>query len=327
VASRGDGAVVQVQNLTKRYDRLLAVDNISFSISEGEVFGLLGPNGAGKTTTLHILATLLAPTDGRAFVNGYDVVREPSLVRKSIGVVFQEPSSDDILTGYENLKLHALMYGVPGSVREERIRQALELVELTERKNDLVKKYSGGMRRRLEIARGLLHDPKVLLLDEPTLGLDPQTRETIWVYLENLVEKRRITVIITTHYMEEADRLCDRVAIIDRGRIVVLDSPRNLKMNLGGDIIRLKIKAPNIGAVEALSYVSRVDRLDGGVSITLRDANKHLQEILNLVGEADSVELRSPTLHDVFLHYTGKEYREEAEGGFWERAATYWERR
>jgi ABC-2 type transport system ATP-binding protein len=323
VISPEDRAVVQVLHLTKRYDHLLAVDDLSFSMQQGEVFGLLGPNGAGKTTTLHILATLLNPTSGEAFVNGYNVIRQPSLVRKSIGVVFQEPSSDDILTGYENLKLHALMYGVPGSIREERIRQALDLVELTERKNDLVKKYSGGMRRRLEIARGLLHDPKVLFLDEPTLGLDPHTRETIWGYIESLVEERRITVIITTHYMEEADRLCDRVAIIDRGRIVVLDSPKNLKMNLGGDIIRLKIQTPKTEAIEALEYVNRVERLDGGIAVTLRDANKHLQEILNLVGEAESVELRSPTLHDVFLHYTGKEYREGAEGGFWERAATY----
>ncbi len=320
--------IIQVKNLTKKFDELTAVDQLNLSIKEGEVFGLLGPNGAGKTTTLHILATLLKPTSGTALVNNFDIIRQPSQVRKSIGIVFQEPSSDDLLTGYENLKLHALMYGVPKAVREKRILEVLGLVDLSGRKDDLVKKYSGGMRRRLELAAGLSHNPKILFLDEPTLGLDPQSREHIWTYIEKLVQEEKVTVILTTHYMEEADRLCDRIAIIDYGKIVVLDSPENLKKVLGGDIIRLKVKDPQLESLEKLEYVKKIDKLDDKISITVVEANRHLQEILACVGQVESVEVRSPTLDDVFLHYTGREFREAApEGGFWERAANYKTRR
>ena len=320
--------IIQVKNLTKKFDELTAVDQLNLSIEAGEVFGLLGPNGAGKTTTLHILATLLKPTSGTALVNNFDIIRQPSQVRKSIGIVFQEPSSDDLLTGYENLKLHALMYGVPKAVREKRILEVLGLVDLSGRKDDLVKKYSGGMRRRLELAAGLSHNPKILFLDEPTLGLDPQSREHIWTYIEKLVQEEKVTVILTTHYMEEADRLCDRIAIIDYGKIVVLDSPENLKKVLGGDIIRLKVKDPQLESLEKLEYVKKIDKLDDKISITVVEANRHLQEILACVGQVESVEVRSPTLDDVFLHYTGREFREAApEGGFWERAANYKTRR
>ena len=320
--------IIQVNNLTKKFDELTAVDQLNLSIKEGEVFGLLGPNGAGKTTTLHILATLLKPTSGTALVNNFDIIRQPSQVRKSIGIVFQEPSSDDLLTGYENLKLHALMYGVPKAVREKRILEVLGLVDLSGRKDDLVKKYSGGMRRRLELAAGLSHNPKILFLDEPTLGLDPQSREHIWTYIEKLVQEEKVTVILTTHYMEEADRLCDRIAIIDYGKIVVLDSPENLKKVLGGDIVRLKVKDPQLETLEKLEYVKKIDQLDDKISITVVEANRHLQEILACVGQVESVEVRSPTLDDVFLHYTGREFREAApEGGFWERAANYKTRR
>jgi ABC-2 type transport system ATP-binding protein len=320
--------IVELDSLRKEFGDLVAVDGASFSISEGEVFGLLGPNGAGKTTILHMLATLLKPTSGTARVNGYDIVNEPSKVRKSIGMVFQEPSSDDLLTGYENLKLHALLYGVPRSIREKRIKEVLELVDLTDRKGDLVKHYSGGMRRRLEIARGLLHNPKVLFLDEPTLGLDPQSREHIWHYIEGLVAEQRISVIITTHYMEEADRLCDRIAIVDHGKVVVLDTPENLKRELGGDIVKLEIKEPNLKAVEALPYVKKVEVKGSSVFLTVTDAGAHLQEILSLVGKVSTASLHPPSLDDVFMHYTGREYKEEGEeGGFWERAMTASERR
>jgi ABC-2 type transport system ATP-binding protein len=230
---------VETDALTKRYGDLLAVDKLDLRIEEGEIFGLLGPNGAGKTTTLSILATLLKPTSGTARVNGYDIMSQPAEVRKSIGIVFQDPSSDDILTGRENLYLHALMFGVPKDERGERIQRVLKLVDLEDRANDIVKKYSGGMRRRLELARGLLHNPRILYLDEPTLGLDPQTREHIWQYIENLVTVEKVTVIITTHYMDEADRLCNRVAIIDHGQIVALDRPAALKTKVGGEIINL----------------------------------------------------------------------------------------
>jgi ABC-2 type transport system ATP-binding protein len=313
---------IEAEGLTKRYGDLLAVDDLRLSIQEGEIFGLLGPNGAGKTTTLSMLATLLKPTAGTARVNGYDIKEDPADVRRSIGIVFQDPSSDDILTGWENLYLHALMFGVPKHERRQRIQHVLSLVDLQDRAEDIVKKYSGGMRRRLELARGLLHNPRILFLDEPTLGLDPQTREHIWAYIENLVKAEKVTIIITTHYMDEADRLCNRVAIIDHGRIVALDKPSELKTKVGGEIIRLRIRSPNLEALKDLDYVLSVDRSGSTLLLTVKNASAHLQEILGMVGQVDSVEVRSPTLNDVFLNYTGREIREESgEGAVFERIA------
>ena len=313
--------VIVTSGLTKNFGRLVAVDHVSLSIRESEVFGLLGPNGAGKTTMLSMLATLLKPTEGTATVNTHDIVRESDAVRRSIGIVFQEPSSDDILTGRENLYLHALMYGVESSLRAQRIRDVLRLVDLEDRANSQVKTYSGGMRRRLELARGLLHKPKILFLDEPTLGLDPQTREHIWQYIRSLADQERVTVILTTHYMDEAEHLCDRVAIIDDGKIVTLDTPDRLKQIIGGDIVRLRIKKPNLSPIKDLGYVLKIEQTGGTVLLTVKNSSAHLQEILNLVGNVESVELRTPTLNDVFLHYTGHEIRDaEAEGGFFERA-------
>jgi ABC-2 type transport system ATP-binding protein len=224
--------MIKIRGLTKKYGSHIAVDNLTLDIYENEVFGLLGSNGAGKTTTIHMLATLLKPSSGSATVNGYDIVSQPSRVRSSIGIVFQAPSSDDMLTGYENLQLHSMLYSVPRNTRKQRIEEVLSLVGLTERMHDQVKTYSGGMRRRLEIARGLLHKPKVMFLDEPTLGLDPASRETMWRYIQSLVKEERMTVILTTHYMEEADILCNRIGIIDKGRIVALDTPKGLKAGL-----------------------------------------------------------------------------------------------
>jgi len=312
--------VIDTKNLTKKYKEVTAVDNLSLKIEEGEIFGLLGPNGAGKTTILLMLTTLKKPTSGTAKVNNFDIIKQPDKVRKSIGIVFQDPSSDDILTGYENLKLHGWLYDMPGDLRERRIKEVLQLVDLTDRKNDLVKKYSGGMRRRLEIARGLMHHPKVLFLDEPTLGLDPQSRDNIWNYIEKMAKEEKITIIITTHYMDEADKLCDRLAIIDRGKIVVMGTPKKLKKDLGGDIIRLKAKNLNIDALKKLKYAKKVDNCDGEICLTVKDADKHLQEILKVVGKVESVEIRSPTLDDVFLHYTGRAIRDDSpEGGWAER--------
>lgn len=225
--------VIQLKNLTKRFDKITALNEVSFEVMEGEIFGLLGPNGAGKTTTLSMLATLLPPTSGAATVAGFDILKNPADVRRSIGIVFQNPSSDDLLTGWENLYLHALMFDVPAKLIRSRITDVLKLVGLEDRAHDRVKKYSGGMRRRLELGRGLLHRPKILFLDEPTLGLDPQAREKIWEYIENLVKTEKVTIIITTHYMEEADRLCHRVAIIDYGKIITLGTPRELKSSIG----------------------------------------------------------------------------------------------
>ena len=308
--------MVKVSNLTKIYKgNIKAVDGVSFSISEGEVFGLLGPNGAGKTTTLHMLATILKPTGGEAKVNGFDVVKQPGKVRESIGIVFQDPSSDELLTGYENLKMHALMYGVPSSIRRQRIDEVLQLVDLTDRRNDLLKHYSGGMRRRLEIARGLLHRPKVLFLDEPTLGLDPQTREHIWEYIERHVKEERLSIIITTHYMDEADRLCDRIAIIDHGVVVVNDTPGELKRRLGGDIIKIRMKTPNLPMLESFPYVKEIEARGEEITLTVEEAGSHIQEILGAIGKVDSVDLRPPTLSDVFLKYTGRQYQEQGGGG------------
>jgi ABC-2 type transport system ATP-binding protein len=315
---------IETSGLTKHFGDLVAVDGLDLAIEEGEIFGLLGPNGAGKTTTLSMLATLLKPTSGTARVNGYDVIKQAAQVRQSIGIVFQEPSSDDVLTGNENLYLHALMFGVPKHERRERTQRVLRLVDLEDRAGDIVKKYSGGMRRRLELARGLLHNPRILFLDEPTLGLDPQTREHIWDYIENLVEAERVTVIITTHYMDEADRLCDRVAIIDHGRVAALDKPSELKSKVGGEIIRLRVKSPKLDTIKDLDYVTSIDQSGSTLLLTVRNASTHLQEILGMVGEVDSVEVRTPTLNDVFLHYTGREIREESgEGGTFERIARY----
>ena len=313
--------IIETKNLTKKYNDLTAVDDLNLQIEEGEIFGLLGPNGAGKTTTLLMLTTLNPPTSGTALINTFDIVRQPDKVRKSIGIVFQDPSSDEILTGYENLKLHGWLYDMPDKLREERIKEVLELVDLTDRKNDRVKKYSGGMRRRLELARGLMHHPKILFLDEPTLGLDPQSRDYIWKYILRLAKEKKITIIITTHYMDEADKLCNRLAIIDHGKIVVMGAPKDLKKELGGDIIRLKAENLSIDELKKLNYVKNISNCDGEICLTVENANEHLQEILKAVGKVDSVEIRSPTLDDVFLHYTGRGMREDRPEGSWAEKA------
>jgi ABC-2 type transport system ATP-binding protein len=318
--------LIKIRNLVKKYGNLTAVDNLTLDISENEVFGLLGSNGAGKTTTIHMLATLLKPTSGTATVNGYDITNQPAKVRASIGIVFQAPSSDDMLTGYENLHLHAMLYSVPRHTRKQRIEEVLELVGLTERKHDQVKTYSGGMRRRLEIARGLLHKPKVMFLDEPTLGLDPASRESMWKYVRRLVEEEKVTIILTTHYMEEADMLCDRIAIIDKGRIVALDTPAKLKAGLGGDIIRIKTKKfmqQDIDKIRQFSFVHKLEQSDGFLVLSVDNAKRDLPVLLKNV-EAESAEFTSPTLNDVFIQLTGRNTdKEQAEGGFMERYARY----
>lgn len=236
-------SIIEVKELTKVFNGdLTAVDNISFTVEEGEIFGFLGPNGAGKTTTLNMLATLLRPTSGTAIVNGFDILEDPDAVRRSIGFVFQDPTLDTELTGQENLDFHGRLYGLSRKERKERIDEILEVVQLTDRANAFVKTYSGGMKRRLEIARGLLHYPKVLFLDEPTLGLDPQTRRAIWEHIQRLNQEQNVTIILTTHYTEEADHLCNRIQIIDFGKIVASDTPDNLKATLQGDVVGLTFK-------------------------------------------------------------------------------------
>ena len=240
--------IIDVKNLTKIYDegKVLAVDDISFNIKKGEIFALLGPNGAGKTTIINVLATLLSSTKGDAYVNNYDVNKDPENVRKSIGIVFQEPSVDGEMKAWENLELHAILYGMPKKERQAKIQEVLKLVDLDDRADTYVKNYSGGMKRRLEIARGLLHEPKVLFLDEPTLGLDPQTRRKIWDKIKELNKgNSKITILITTHYMDEADELADRICIMDHGKIIAMDTSENLKKQLSGDVIDIQLEEIN----------------------------------------------------------------------------------
>lgn len=306
---------IEVEGLTKKFNDFTAVDNISFEIEEGEIFGLLGPNGAGKTTTISMLSTMLDPTSGKAEVNGHEIIRDQDGVRKSIGIVFQDQSLDEELTAFENMDFHGRLYRIPKKIRLERIKELLELVGLHERKDDLVKTFSGGMRRRLEIARGLLHHPKVLFLDEPTLGLDPQTRNHLWTYIENLNQEMKITIIITTHYMDEADRLCDRIAIIDLGKIVAMDTPQNLKNEIGGDVIT--IRTPDIEKAKAClqtPWIEKFEEYDSFFTIGVHNAEEHISEVVTLLAgsevEITSLSVRKPTLEDVFLHFTGKTIRE-----------------
>ena len=311
--------IIETHGLTKNYGKITAVDDLGISIEEGEIFGLLGPNGAGKTTIIKMLATLLEPTSGTATVNGFDIKKQPAKVRESIGIIFQEPSSDELLTGYENIKLYAMMYGLPKDQIQTRSAEALKLVELTDRKDDLVKHYSGGMRRRLEIARSLIHRPKVLFLDEPTLGLDPRGREKMWNYILKLVKELKMTVFLTTHYMEEADTLANRIGIIDRGKIAVIDSPKALKRMLGGDLVTIKAKALNIEEIRKLSYVTEVTQENDETKIIIENVSENLQHLLTALGKIDSVQVRNTTLNDVFLRFTGRQIQEEGESNWFDK--------
>ncbi len=308
---------IEVENLTKKFNGFVAVDDVSFSINRGEIFGLLGPNGAGKTTTISMLSTLLRPTSGSARVNGFEITNQEDAVRKSIGVVFQDQSLDEELTAYENMDFHGRLYRIPRNERQQKIVALLTLVGLDEKRDNLVKTFSGGMRRRLEIARGLLHEPKVLFLDEPTLGLDPQTRNHLWAYIERLNTEKGITIILTTHYMDEADRLCNRVAIIDKGKIIAANTPEKLKEEIGGDVITIKASERDrlLAQLKTLAWVEHVESHDGFVTINLRNAEKHVAELAQLSAtngiDIESISIRKPTLEDVFLHVTGRTIREE----------------
>jgi len=314
-------AMIEIQNLTKRFGELTAVDSINLKVEKGEIFGLLGPNGAGKTTTINMLVTLLAPTSGTAKVNGFDIRTQAGKVRQSVGIVFQDPSLDTILTARENLELHARLYSVPRDVREKRIEELLALMDLQGRADNIVKHFSGGMRRRLELARGLLHHPSVLFLDEPTLGLDPQTRELTWRYIKTVAAQQQTTVVLTTHYMDEADQVCDRIGIVDHGKVIALDTPVNLREGLGGDLIYLTVASPDVDRLKRLSYVKKAEVADGHLSLTVENAPVHLPEVLSLLKDVKSVEVRIPTLNDVFLRYTGRKIRVEEGDSGWAEAA------
>ncbi len=304
--------VIRVENLVKRFGELVAVDGINFSVEAGEIFGFLGPNGAGKTTTINILCTLAKPTSGRALINGFDVVRQQSQVRQSIGLIFQEPSLDEQLSGLQNLRFHALVYNIPASVRERRIEEMLTMVELWDKRRGRVITYSGGMKRRLEIARGLLHHPKLLFLDEPTLGLDPQTRNRIWEYILELRQREGTTIFLTTHYMDEAEK-ADRIAIIDYGKLVAIDTPEGLKRLIGKDIISLKTDDNARAAEEVRSrYQIEAKHDSDGLTFEVASGEEFLPAFVKEFGtKILSVSLRRPSLDDAFLKLTGREIREE----------------
>ncbi len=299
---------VVVQNLVKVFGSIVAVDSISFSVEKGEIFGLLGPNGAGKTTTMKILCTLLRPTSGDAFVEGYSVRENPRKVREKLGVVFQESTLDVELTVFENLDLHGRLYGMGRAERKSRIDELLELVNLEDYRDVQVKKLSGGMKRKLEVVRGIMHSPDILILDEPTLGLDAATRRTIWRYIEEISEE--VTIILSTHYMEEAERLCDRVAVMRSGKIVALDSPQSLKEKIGEEIIVLSFdaSAEELRAVaESLAGLATRVSLNGStIEVHVRSASATLPEVMDALRalkgvEVKGVEIRKPTLEDVFI--------------------------
>jgi len=312
--------VIEVEELTRNFGRLAAVDKVSFNVPEGEIFGFLGPNGAGKTTTMNMLCTLLRPHGGRATVGGYDIVKQRSEVRCAIGMVFQDPTLDEYLTAEQNLRFHAYAYNVPREVREKRIGELLDLVDLSDRRKSKVRTFSGGMKRRLEIARGLLHSPRVLFLDEPTLGLDPQTRRHIWDHIMALREQHTLTIFMTTHYMDESEN-CDRISIIDRGRIIALDTPGKLKDALGGDVVTLKAEDNDAAARELKEKFGLSPALqNGNITFSVPQGDKFLPK---LVGNFDSplvsLGVRRPTLDDVFLKLTGRAIREEGEAGLKEQ--------
>ncbi len=305
-------SIINVQNLSKQFKTLKAVDGISFAVNEGEVFGFLGPNGAGKTTTINILCTLLSPTGGSAEIAGHDCAKSPDNVRTAIGLIFQDTTLDAGLTAYENLKFHAYLYNLDRKLTERRIDEMLDVVELQARKHDLIKNFSGGMKRRLEIARGLLHYPRVLFLDEPTLGLDPQTRNTIWDFINTLRKKEKITVFMTTHYMEEAEN-CDRIAIMDHGRIIAEDTPARLKATVHGDIIHL-VTSDNELAREEIQKTFKITALaeNGGLTLETERGDELIPKLIHALPIPTlSVGLKKPTLNDVFLRLTGRTIRDE----------------
>lgn len=308
-------AAIATEQLVRRYGEIEAVRGIDLSVMPGEIFGFLGPNGAGKSTTISMLCTLLRPTSGRAAVAGFDVAREPDEVRARIGLVFQDPAIDEQLTARENLEFHAFLYDVPRAIRRQRIHEVLEMVELVDRAASKVLTFSGGMKRRLEIARGILHSPEVLFLDEPTRGLDPQTRSHIWDYLRDLRRREGITIFMTTHYMDEAE-FCDRIAIIDMGQIVALGTPDELKARVGGDVVTIATADNPASAAELASKFGLTPAIDNGtLRIEVSDGAVLIPRLVrDLSARVTAVTLRRPSLDDVFLKLTGRAIREEQAG-------------
>ncbi len=304
--------IIETSNITKDFDDFRAVDSINLKVPRNTVYGILGPNGAGKSTLISMLCTILSPSSGTAKVNGYDVIKEANDVRRSIGIVFQTRALDDILTGREHLEMHAALYGVPKDIREERIEEVLELIALGKKADEETKNYSGGMKRRLEIGRGLIHHPKLLFLDEPTLGLDIQTRESIWTYIEDLKSNIDITILLTTHYLEEADSLCDELAIIDKGKIIKADSPKNLKAELKADTITLTSTDSEklCEIMEKQAFVQEIYNNENEVKLLVEKGENLIPQVVNIAETnklpINSIELKHPSLEEVFIKYTGR---------------------
>ena len=304
--------IIETENITKDFGDFRAVNSVNLKVERNTVYGVLGPNGAGKSTLISMLCTILPPSSGTAKINGYDVKKEANDVRQSIGIVFQTRALDDILTGREHLEMHASLYGVPHDIRQDRIEEVLDLIALGKKADEYTKNYSGGMKRRLEIGRGLIHHPKLLFLDEPTLGLDIQTRETIWNYIEELKNNIDITILLTTHYLEEADNLCDEIAIINQGQIIKSDSPKNLKEELKSDTITLTSSDTQklCNLMENQSFVIEIVKNDREVNILVEKGENLIPKIVNLAETNDielkSIELSHPSLEEVFVKYTGR---------------------
>jgi ABC-2 type transport system ATP-binding protein len=309
---------IVLEKLKRSFGEIEAVKGIDLNVERGETFGFLGPNGAGKSTTIKMLCTLLHPTSGRAWINGYDIERESAAVRQSIGIVFQDPTLDEYLTAYQNLYYHCMIYHTPRATRAERIREVLQLVGLEDRHGDVVKTFSGGMKRRLEVARGLLHQPQTLFLDEPTVGLDPQTRRSVWEHVLHLRERTGLTIFMTTHYMEEAE-YCDRIAIIDHGTIVALDTPEKLKGMVGRDQVRLTTSDPDRASAAINRWVEHPVRREDDVIYAEGENGQVLAATLIRQLTLDGIDVREisvqvPTLEDVFVHLTGRAIRDETAG-------------
>jgi ABC-2 type transport system ATP-binding protein len=304
--------ILEVEHLAKYFKAVKAVDDISFAVKKGEIFGLLGPNGAGKSTTIKMLVTILKASSGSARIAGFDVNRDSRRVRESVGIIFQDPSLDERLTARENLYFHARLYHIPQREIRARIEAALALVGLTDRAGNIVVEFSGGMKRRLEIARGILHTPTMLFLDEPTIGLDPQTRSYIWSYLSGLRTKQKLSMLLTTHYMEEAE-ICDRVAIIDNGKIIALDTPENLKASLKGDTITLTSENNSALARDIeQQFKIKARKQDGAISLVVENGSLFIPKLFKAFpNRIVSIELKKPSLEDVFIDLTGRTIREE----------------
>ena len=313
---------IELKSLTKSYGDVIAVNDISLSVESGEIFGFLGPNGAGKSTTIMILTTLLKPTSGQALISGFDVMTDAKQVRENIGYVQQETTVDEYLTGRENLLLQAKLNHIPKGEIDKRIDELLELIELTDKQDKAVVTYSGGMRKRLDIAGGLLHRPKVLFLDEPTVGLDIQTRRKIWEYIKKIHDEFEMTIFLTTHYMEEADKLCDRVGIIDGGKIQVIDSPKNMKNAMGNEVISIILEGENhvsfLSELKKIEFVKKINEDGSKLTLFASNGTEVIPKIFQISSELDikitSISLTQPTLDDVFISYTGHEIRDDDSG-------------